>query len=446
MAGQMLAVLGLSFALLLAVLAALEVLDQDDVVEWARSEATLARLRRMKPAVELMSPDRVDDFLAVTSSCHEGYALTYAPFPGLEPSAETDAVAERIAQALALDPDGVRVGRVQLGRGDFSYRDCGAAAVELPTTGVVISLALRSGPWLHAEVHPHEWHVRRDMIAWVTRSIGAFLFVGAIAVLSVRRLIRPLDELTGAATRFGQGLEVSEVGEAGPPDLRRAIRSFNLMQRQVADEVARRTHTLMAISHDLRTPLTALRIKAELVDDPGARRDLVASIDAMERITASALQFLRGDCHTEPVRAIDLGALVESECSDFEEQGWSVTFAGEGSFHHTCRPDALARALRCLIDNAVRHGGGAEVTLRPGPDHVVIAVADHGPGIPPEKVARALEPFERLSPARASEQGGFGLGLAIVRAVVEGHGGALLLEANQPSGLVATIRLPVGGP
>jgi signal transduction histidine kinase len=438
---QMIAILALSFAVLLAVLAVLEIAEQEDVVEWAQDSSTLSRLRRMTPAVELAGADRIGELLAATSSCHEGYTLTDVPFAVRE-SAEAAAVAARIARALALAPDRVRVGHARLTRDDFAYARCGPSAIDLPIDGLVISVQLRSGKWLNAEIHPHEWHVRADMIAWLTRSIGAFLFVGVIAVFFVRRLARPLNELTAAAHRFGHGLEVSEVAEGGPPDLRRAISAFNAMQQQVASEIARRTHTLAAISHDVRTPLTALRIKTELLTDDEARRDLIVSIAAMERITASALEFLRGERRTEPVRSIDLGALVESECSDFEAAGARVVFAGEPSLPHACRPEAIACAVRSLIDNALKYAGNAEVTLRSGPAFIAIAVADHGPGIPDDKRALALEPFERLSPARESDRGGFGLGLAIAKAIAEGHGGELVLDANRPTGLIATIRLP----
>jgi signal transduction histidine kinase len=439
--GQWIAILALSFGLLLAVLAALEVLDQEDVDEWAQNDLTVARLRRVLPAVELMSAGTAEAFVRASSSCHEGYTLTDAP-PAGAPSAETAAIAARIARGLSLDPDRVHVVRARLVHGDFAYASCPPGAIDLPADGIVIGLGLRSGRWLNAEVHPHEWHLQRDMVRWTTRSIGAFLLVGAIAVFFLRRLARPIGDLTAAARRFGNGLTVCEVREAGPPELKRAIRSFNAMQLQVAEEVSRRARTLAVISHEVRTPLTALRIKAELVDDDAARGDLVRSIDAMERVTASALEFLRGECRSEVMRTIDLGALVESECSNVEEAGRRAAFAGESSLRWTCRPDALACAVRNLIDNAVKYAGGAEVSLRVERGIAAIAVADRGPGIPEEERALALAPFERLANARATGRSGFGLGLAIVQAIAEGHDGELVLEANTPTGLVATIRLP----
>ena len=217
------------------------------------------------------------------------------------------------------------------------------------------------------------------------------------------------------------------------------------MQKQVAEEVERRTHTLAAISHDVRTPLTALRIKAELITDAAARADLITSIDQMEAITASALAYLRG-ANGEAIREIDLSAMLESECDDFERIERNVRFKGVGGFRYPCRSDALARAVRNLIDNAVKYGGAAEVELRVSLSRVDIIVSDHGPGIAPEHHARVIEPFQRLSEDARRRPGGFGLGLAVVDAVTRGHGGALRLSANAPHGLVATIELPAAHP
>jgi signal transduction histidine kinase len=307
----------------------------------------------------------------------------------------------------------------------------------------VISVQLQSGRWLNAEVHPHEWHFRQKL-DWLLKVGAAFVFVGAVALFFIRRIGRPLNQLTAAARSFADGMQVNELAEDGPIDLRRAIRSFNAMQRQVAGEMARRTSTLAAISHDVRTPLTALRVKAEMVEDPDMRTSLIASVERMERITASALEYLKGESRGEPLRAVDLSALLESECAEFEELGHDVSFIGEHGVQGTCRPEALARAVRNLIDNAIKYGASARVSLRVESGFMEIAVADEGPGIPEDERRRAIEPFERLSTARETDSGGFGLGLAIVRAIAEGHEGAFALTKNEPRGLIATIRLPAG--
>jgi signal transduction histidine kinase len=276
----------------------------------------------------------------------------------------------------------------------------------------------------------------------MVRATAAFIFVGAVAMYFMRRLHKPLRSLTDAAQQFGQGLEVHQLAEDGPAHVKSAIRAFNAMQQQVAEEVTKRANTLAAISHDVRTPLTALRVKAELIEDEAVRRDLISSVDRMEQVTASALDFLRGQSRGEPLRSVDLSALLESACLDLAEIGQPASFAGEHGVHHVCRPDAIARAVRNLIDNAIKYGGGARVTLQARAERVEIAVADNGPGIPFDQIALALEPFQRLPEARRSQQSGFGLGLTVAKAITEGHEGELVFAANTPTGLVATIRLP----
>jgi signal transduction histidine kinase len=444
MEAQMIAILALSLLTLLLALAALEITGRKTALETAQSNHTLQRLQQLYPMLQRVSAEELPSVIDVLSSCHEGYTLTDQPVAGGLASVETDRLRARLAQLLALDEGRLSIGYALLRPDQFSYRKCQPAEIDLPAQGVVISLRLPSGQWFNKEVHPHEWHIR-EKLGWWLRASAVFAFVGGIAIFFIHRLSRPLNLLTDAAQRFGQGLEVSTLAEQGTTDLRRAIRTFNAMQRQVADEIARRTNTLAAISHDVRTPLTALRIKAEMIDDTQMRHELIADIERMERITASALEFLRGQSRNEPLQRVDLSALLESECVDFEETGRSVTFAGEHNITCTCRPDALARAVRNLIDNAVKYAGTASVSLRREPDCVTISVSDHGPGIPVEQRDAALEPFGRLSPARENQQGGFGLGLAIAKAVAEGHDGALILADNEPTGLVATIRLPAAG-
>ena len=440
---QMMAVLAGSFTLLLAVMGIIEFLEQDDLTESARSESTLNRLSRMAPIVENINEDQVTGFLAQSSHCHEGYGLTQSPYPFDRVTEETQNIAARIEKSLSMDPGSVKAGFSALDQDDFAYGECDPTEINFPVDGIVISLQLSSGAWLNAEVHPHEWHVTSAMTGWLLRSGAAFLIVGAAALIFVRRLSKPINALTHGAQNFGAGLEVKLIDEMGPPDVKQAIRSFNAMQRQVSDEVQRRTGVLAAISHDVRSPLTALRLKAELIDDEDARRDLIASVNKMERITSSALAFLKGESRNEPKRQVDLGALVDSECADFREIGAAVSFECPETIHYACRSDALARAVSNLVENAIKYAGSAEVSIRQSGDWIEIAVADCGPGIAPDKMDDVLEPFARLSDARESETGGFGLGLAIAKAVTEGHDGVFELAANTPRGLIARIKLPV---
>jgi signal transduction histidine kinase len=439
--GQMMAILAVSLLVLFATMIVLELVEHDTAIETAADSHTLERLRTLVPVLQRIESETVADVVALTSSCHAGYSVTDRPFTTTASTDDTRRLESALARELSLDARQLKAGHAHLTREDFSYRRCGPWEIDLPMDGIVISLQLPAGRWLNAEVHPHEWHFRQKL-DWMLKVSAAFVFVGAVALFFIRRVGRPLNQLTAAARSFADGMEATEVAEDGPIDLRRAIRSFNAMQRQVAGEMARRTGTLAAISHDVRTPLTALRVKAEMVDDPDVRDSLIASIERMERITASALEYLKGESRGEPMRRVDLSALLESECAEFEELGHDAVFTGEQAVQHTCRPEALARAVRNLIDNAIKYGGSARVALRRAPSSVDIVVADSGPGIPQDELQLATEPFERLSYARDSDRGGFGLGLAIARAIAEGHEGQLVLAKNEPSGLVATIRLP----
>lgn len=439
--GQMVAVLAISILLLLSALTGLDFMERKSTIEWAESNFTLNRVERMQAVLENVASGERESVVQVLSGCHDGYTLSARQFASLSGDARTIAIRESLAQRLSIAAEDIAVGYADLARDNFSYADCAASEIDLPMTAIVISVRLQSGGWFNAEVHPHEWHLQ-DLIAQIIRYSSALILVGVFALFLIRRLSRPLKQLTLSADEFADGLKVSPVEEGGPPDLRRAIKSFNTMQQQVADDVKKRTATLAAISHDLRTPLTALRIRGELVDDEETRRDLVASIDKIDKVITSGLEYLRGESRSEPLREVDLSSLLASECSDFDEAGQNAKFVGEKGVRISCRPDALACAVRNLVENANKYGNGAVVDLQTGEEFVDIRVSDTGPGIPADKIDEALEPFRRLSMARESQQGGFGLGLAIVDAITKGHDGRLLLVANKPTGLAATIRLP----
>jgi len=421
-------------------LAGLEIADQGNLLGSVAHENTIRRLRLMRHALEYAPPARRAALIEAASRCHEGYAMSATPLAPQHPDAMR--ARQALAPQLQRPLHEVVVGRAVLTRRDFAYAKCSAGEIDFPVNGLIVAVRLSDGAWLNAEIHPHEWHLHSDLLAWLIRSAAVFFVVGAAALIFVYRLSRPLARLTRAAEQFGAGLEVSPLAESGPSDLRRAMAAFNIMQSQVAGEIRRRTHLLAAISHDLRSPLTALRIKAELVEDAQARADLVASIDRMEHMTTSVLEFLKGDSRSEPLREIDLAGLLAHECEAARGLDLSASYEGPESFLFRGRPEALARAVRNLMENANKYATGAVVALTYDADRVEIVVADEGPGVQPQEMERMTEPFERLASARESGRGGFGLGLSIVRAVCEGHNGALEFRANAPTGLLAIMRLP----
>lgn len=305
-----------------------------------------------------------------------------------------------------------------------------------------LSIPLADGRWLNAG-----FNFRRRAPDIGFPVMLSFLVTGSILALviifSVRRVSRPLETLASAADRMGRGETVEPIPEEGPDDLKETIRAFNLMQERLRRFVADRTKMLAALGHDLRTPITSLRLQAEFVEDEELRARMQRQLDDMQQMAESALAFARDAADGEPTSRTDLGALAESIVEDLEGLGLAVTCtSAEETIVHACRPVSLKRALTNLIRNAVAYGGGADVSVRMANGEILIEVADHGPGIPDADMERAFTPFERLDPARSAETGGAGLGLTIARTIARAHGGDVRLANRPEGGLVATIALP----
>jgi signal transduction histidine kinase len=259
-------------------------------------------------------------------------------------------------------------------------------------------------------------------------------------------MTRAMADLAAAAERLGRGETVPPVPERGPKDVRQTTRAFNRMHGRLQRFVQDRTRMLAAISHDLRTPLTSLRLRAEFVDDNDTRTKILETLDEMERMTEATLAFAREEARREDTRTVDLAALVESLCEDLCDLGMEVTYSGPPSLLYPCRSVSLKRALRNLIENAVTYGRRALVTLAPADHEVQIAIDDDGPGIPEADFERAFAPFVRLEESRSQETGGIGLGMAIARSIVRGHGGDITLANRASGGLRVTLHLPRVGP
>lgn len=264
----------------------------------------------------------------------------------------------------------------------------------------------------------------------------------AVSIWAVRRVTAPLASLSTAAERLGNDLNAPPLIESGTVEMRQASHAFNTMQARLRGLIENRTRMLAAISHDLRTPLTLLRLRAENVADAHEREKMLATIAEMDAMIAATLQFARDEAATEQRRRTDLSALLASVVDDFSDSGMPVTMEPAQPILAECRPDAFKRALINLIDNAVKYGGSARAAIRSAPDHVAITIDDDGPGIPEQELTRVFQPFYRVEGSRSRETGGIGLGLAIALSVVEGQGGALTLSNRPEGGLRACIRLP----
>ncbi|MEM7351149.1 MAG: ATP-binding protein [Acidobacteriota bacterium] len=317
----------------------------------------------------------------------------------------------------------------------------------------------RAGPGRRDEVLPVAVAVGLDDGSWLVATgasqarlpnrRNAHHMLGTLAVLALlgwfaaRRLTRPLRRFADAADRLGVDMHAPPLPETGSGELRRAIRAFNRMQERLRRLVDDRTRMLAAISHDLRTSLTRLRLRGEYIDDPEQRRKALADLDEMQAMLTSTLAFARDEALDEERTRLDLAALLQSLCDDLADAGQPVAWDGPDRLRFEGRPRALRRAFANLIDNAVRYGDEAEVTLAEGDERVEVRITDRGPGIPETEREKVFAPFYRLEPSRSRETGGAGLGLALARSVARHHGGDVHLDDRPDGGLVVRVDLPL---
>jgi len=258
----------------------------------------------------------------------------------------------------------------------------------------------------------------------------------------VRWVTRPLHRLADAAEALGRDINRPPLPENGPLEVRRAAKAFNSMQERLARYIRNRTGILTAMSHDLKTPITRLRLRAELLEQPELREKFVRDLSEMEHMVNSTLGFMRGLDDREPLQPIDVRALAEALQADAEELGHSVDVVGEPRSPFSGKSEGLKRALQNLLDNAIRYGGDAQIAIDDQVDVLTIAVSDRGPGIPESELERVFEPFYRLESSRNPGTGGTGLGLSIARNIAQSMGGELTLHNREDGGLEARLSLP----
>tara|TARA_B100000315_G_scaffold258633_1_gene311483 strand:- start:126 stop:1625 length:1500 start_codon:yes stop_codon:yes gene_type:complete len=315
-----------------------------------------------------------------------------------------------------------------------------------PSLGMTISIATKGNQkssWLNIYSMVPSHNPAIAISSLITIAIMAVLLV-IIVIFMVRRATRPVAKLAESAERFGRGEDVGLLPEMGPEDIRKATRAFNEMQERLTRFVKDRTRMLAAITHDLRTPITSLRIRAEMIENEEAREKILETLVEMQSLTEAALDFARQEASDEPTRSVDLVALVDSLCADLAAVGQEVAYKnGEPErLPYACHPLALKRALRNVIENAVRYGEQAAVDISLTGQEVCVNVSDKGPGIPEDEREQIFEPFFRLEESRNRETGGIGLGLAIARTIVRSHGGDITISDGDQGGAIISICLP----
>ena len=320
---------------------------------------------------------------------------------------------------------------------------------------VRLSVRLGDGSWLSftgGDPLAGPFGIVRFLL-WMGAVVAVILLV---SLLAARRVTAPLAGFAAAAERLSVDGEAQPLPEEGPRELRAATRAFNRMQARLARFVADRTQMLAAIGHDLRTPITRLRLRAELVDDPEMQRRMLADLDEMEAMISATLAFARDDAQREPRVRFDLADLLQSLCDDRVDAGHRAVYDGPAHVVAEGRPVALRRAFANLMDNAIKYGGGFAVRLEDGPGidgqasggQARIHIDDDGPGIPETEFEKVFAPFYRLERSRSRDTGGVGLGLSTARSIIRGHGGDVTLSnrdggSGSGGGLRATVTLPL---
>jgi signal transduction histidine kinase len=306
---------------------------------------------------------------------------------------------------------------------------------------MTLSIRLADGNWLNVRTMFHRPRPQFSPEALLPLMLMAVAVI-LVAWWTARRVVGPMRALAVGAERLGRGLDSDPLPMTGPSEVLETTRAFNRMKDRLTRFVDERTRMLAALSHDLRSPLTAMRLRIEMLDETDDSIRLKALVEEMQTMAEATLEFAGGVARTEPAATVDMAELLRDLVSDVGDGRASLT-ASEPLLT-TIRPQSLNRAFRNLIENAVRFGRTAEVSLKQELGVAVIAIADAGPGLPEDQLEAVFEPFVRLESSRSRDTGGVGLGLAIARTVVQAHGGTVTLRNLPGRGLEATVRLPTG--
>jgi signal transduction histidine kinase len=316
--------------------------------------------------------------------------------------------------------------------------------VRQPAQGLQIQVRMSDGSSLIV----HARRVDMPVSTWVMWLLWVQLLVLAVcAWYAVRLVTRPLAQLADAADKLGPDLKGPELAEEGPTEVKHAARAFNAMQKRIAGYMAERVEILAAISHDLQTPITRMRLRTDLMDSDTDRVKFRQDLDAMHALVREGVTYAR-TLHgaTEPPLRIDADALFESMVADYEDAGQQVLLEGRAGAPIVTRPNALRRILMNLVDNALKFGDEVRLKVREVDGTLVLAVTDNGPGIPPDQLAHVLKPFYRVEGSRNRSTGGTGLGLAIAQQLAVAMGAELVLRNRDEGGLEARLTLHTAEP
>lgn len=385
-----------------------------------------------------------------------GALVTAVQLLGAAPASERQRLSADIARAfpqlgieildasapVASDPGGFNPRGLQRRLG-HDYRVLPLAG----NAGSRIGIGLPDGTMISANILPDRPRPPLLGSPWMMTLLFAVISVTLLGLWAARALTAPLSSFAKAAESFSLDGDAAALPERGPEEIRSVARALNRMRERITALIDDRTKMLAAISHDLRTPITRMRLRAEFIEDETYRGRMLDDLDQMRSMLESVLSFLRNGRRLEAMTLVDIASTLQLIADQFADMGRKVAYDGPPHAMATLRPDDLHRAVTNLVENAVRFGAEAVIRLDVAADHFTIDVEDDGPGISDARKQNMLEPFVRGDEARnMDEAAGFGLGLSITNAIVLAHGGALSLHDRQPHGLIVRLRLPVRQP
>ena len=309
-------------------------------------------------------------------------------------------------------------------------------------TGTIIEIAIKLDDKVVRLQTTNKRLESRTTVIFLVWMLGASAIFLMIAIVFLRNQIRPIRRLAEAADSLGRGVDLPDFKPSGASEVRKAARAFIVMRERIKRQLRTRTEMLAGISHDLRTPLTRMKLELAMLGDSEAVRELGDDVQQMERMIAEYLDFARGEGREEAVR-VSLNELLEDVVSDYQRLNADVVLLTKNDVMVDIRVSGFRRMLHNLVDNAMRYGRRCELSLRVAANYCEVVIDDEGPGIPVEKHEEVFKPFNRLDPSRNSKTGGVGLGLTIARDIALAHGGTISLESSPKNGLRVIIRLPL---
>ncbi|VAW17441.1 hypothetical protein MNBD_ALPHA11-2230 [hydrothermal vent metagenome] len=371
------------------------------------------------------------------------FKVTWTPLSNVAADEKTNSRTLEVQKAIGehLDPNENRIIRI---------RDMGMQPLVLNNADgseniamVMVSMTLPDQSWLNFVVP-----LRAPTPLWTLRYILSMavmlIAIAGFSAIVVHQLTRPLARFASASKKLGVDMHSKDIPEKGAMEIRQASKAFNQMHRRIKRFVEDRTQMIAAISHDLGTPISRMRLRAEFVDDEEQRQKMLADLSDMEKMVSDTLSFARDEAILEPMVKVDFRALLQRVCDDIGDSGYDIKFAiGDVVIPYECRPTAMRRALSNLIENAAKYGKIAHVNLVGDCPCIILRIDDEGPGIPQHLHEEIFEPFFRIENSRSRDTGGTGLGMTVARSVIRAHGGDISLQNRKEGGLRMEIKLPV---